>query len=217
MSLRGAQRRSNLNAGGGRLLRFARNDMRAHDTSPSCSSCSSWFSSLPHRRGVTLVEMAVAMLASSVLILGVTAVIAGSHKSFNQTYERVNGAIVRDAYVARRVFEEVTRKSSVRNCQIGTSNESAEVYYYSSNTAPHLDRYALFYVSNGNLMLERGHLDYSALPFEHVAGTETTQTVIGHVTYAYFAQTRPCLHMHLVLSDGNQTLPVVITAMRHNE
>jgi prepilin-type N-terminal cleavage/methylation domain-containing protein len=175
-------------------------------------------SSSIRRRGFTLVELMVTMLAAVVVTLGVMNVLANNQKSYNQTYERVYGSVVQDAYAARRIFEQLARKSSIRKCLVGSSNEYAEVYYYSSNeesTAPHLDRYARFYLSGTDLMLERGEIDPAT--FAHVNGTATTQKVASHVTTAYFEQTRPCLHMHIVLNDGKQDLPVTVTAMRHNE
>jgi prepilin-type N-terminal cleavage/methylation domain-containing protein len=166
------------------------------------------------RRGFTLVELMVTMISAAVLMLAITNVLADNQKSFNQTYERVHGAVVQDAYVARRIFEQLARKSSVRKCLVGTSNEYAEVYYYSSNTAPNLDRYAKFYLSGTNLMVERGQINPATFAHE---GTATTQTIAKNVTSAYFSQTRPCLHMHILINDGKQSLPVTVTAMRHNE
>lgn len=167
------------------------------------------------QRGFTLVELVVAMGASTVMLLAVVGVLANNQREFNQTYTRVHGEIVRDAYIARRVFEEVVRKSSTRKCLVGSTNDSVEVYYHSSGAASELDRYAQFYFQDGNLMLERGEIDYTTLA--HVSGSTSTQTIAHNVTNLYFGRTGPCVRMHIFLDNGSQDLLVTVTATRHNE
>ena len=155
------------------------------------------------------------MVSSAVLLLAVVNVLADNQRSFNQTYERVHGDVVVDAYTVRHVFEQLARKASVRKCVVGTGNVSVELYYHSTTTAANLDRYAYFYRDGSDLKVERGEIDPAT--FAHVSGTSGTQTIARNVTSVYFSQTRPCLHMHVVLNDGKQDLPVTVTAMRHNE
>jgi|GEM_PF-6407863 len=169
------------------------------------------------RRGVTLVELCVAMLASAILLVAVVGVVASNQKDYNQTYERVHGQLVQEAYVARRVFEHTVREASVRKCiPFGTLSTSIEVYYYSSLTAPDLDCYALFYLSEGgNLMVERGGIVPGT--FDHTSSVPSTQVLAHNVTSCYFLQSGPCISMTLLLNDGKLDLPVMVTAMRHNE
>ena len=175
------------------------------------------------RRGFTMVELSVAMVISSVMFVAVMNVLASNHKNFNQTYERVYGDVVTDAYISRLVFDEVVRQSTIRKAVVGitTGNEYyVEVYYYSLATVGTLDRYAQFCVpiAGGNLVVRRGRL--IAGTFTHT-GTETTQVLAHHVvvspTINPFSYSGPTVSMALTLNDGKVDMPVLVTATRHNE
>ena len=168
--------------------------------------------------GFTLVEMMIGMVASSIMVLGVVNVLASNQKEYNQTYERVNGAVVREATEARLVFDVIVRKASVRKCLIGSANEYAEVFYYASATSTALDRYTRFYVSGTDLVAEHGQLTPGT--FNHsLNNSPTTQVLAHHVTAGTctFTQIGPTVSMALVLNDGRLDLPIVTTATRHNE
>ena len=172
---------------------------------------------LRRRRGVTMVELCVAMLASAIMLVAVVGVVASNQRDYNQTYERVHGQLVQEAYVARRTFEHTVREASVRKCvPTGTLSTSMEVYCYSSATATALDSYALFYLSEGgNLMVQRGGIMPGT--FDHTSGVPSIQTLAHNVTSCHFLQSGPCISMTLLLDDGKLDLPVMATAMRHNE
>ena len=171
---------------------------------------------LRRRRGVTMVELCVAMLASAIMLVAVVGVVASNQRDYNQTYERVHGQLVQEAYVARRTFEHTVREASVRKCvPAGTLSSSIEVYYYSSLTAPALDSYAEFRLEDGNLIVERGGIVPGT--FEHTSGVPSKQPLAHNVTSCYFLQSGPCISMTLLLNDGKLDLPVMVTAMRHNE
>ena len=169
------------------------------------------------RRGLTLVELCVAMLASAIMLVGVVGVVASNQRDYNQTYERVHGQLVQEAYAVRRAFEHTVREASIRKCvPTATLSTSMEVYYYSSGTATALDSYALFYLSEGgNLMVERGGIVPGT--FDHTSSPPMTQTLAHNVTSCHFLQSGPCISMTLLLNDGKLDLPVMVTAMRHNE
>lgn len=169
------------------------------------------------RRGLTMVELCVAMLASAIMLVAVVGVVASNQRDYNRTYERVHGQLVQEAYVARRAFEHMVREASVRKCvPAGTLSSSIEVYYHSSLTATSLDSYARFYLSEGgNLMVERGGIIPGT--FDHTSGVPAIQTLAHNVTSCYFLQSGPCISMTLLLNDGKLDLPVMVTAMRHNE
>ncbi len=164
-----------------------------------------------------MVELCVAMLASMIMLVAVVGVVASNQRDYNQTYERVHGQLVQEAYVARRAFEHTVRAASVRKCvPAGTLSSSIEVYYHSSLTATDLDSYALFYVSEGgNLVVERGGIVPGT--FDHTSDAPTTQTLAHNVTSCHFLQSGPCISMTLLLDDGKLDLPVMVSAMRHNE
>jgi len=168
--------------------------------------------------GFTLVEMMVGMLASSIMVLGVMNVLASNQREYNQTYERANGRLVREATEARLVFDHAVRKASVRYARIGSVNEYAEVFWYASAASTALDRYTQFYVNGTDLVAEHGQLALGT--FNHsLSNSPTTQVLAHHVTAGSctFTQVGPTLSMALVLNDGRLDLPIVTTATRHNE
>ncbi len=183
----------------------------------SCASCSPWFGV---RRGLTLVELMTAMLASSVMFLAVTGILAGNHKQWNQTYDRVNGEVVSDAYVTRRTFDRIVRQASAYWCDpmylVGPSM-TLQLYTNIQNlgTTPALNRYARFSLSGTDLILEQGSL--TGLGALAVAGTsDSTQVLAHHVTIAKFWRSGPCVHMALLIDDGHTRMPVTMTATRYN-
>jgi len=165
------------------------------------------------RRGLTLVEMSVAMAVSAVMFLAVMNVLASNHKNYNQTYDRVYGEVVTDAYTSRLAFDHIVRQASEADCTPpDIVSASMEVYYRSATqaTTPPPDRYALFSV-NGNqeLVLEEGMLPSRT--------KLSTQVLAHHVTSCTFRQSGPCIDMAMVLDDGHVRMPVLVTATRHNE
>jgi len=168
------------------------------------------------RRGLTLVEMSVAMAVSAVMFLAVMNVLASNHKNYNQTYDRVYGEVVTDAYVSRLAFDHVVRMASEAECDpCDVIGKSMKVYYRSEGvsilSAP--DRYALFSQvagSDGNdLILEQGKVSDGKVL--------STQVLAHHVTSCTFQRSGPCIDMAMVLYDGHVRMPVLVTATRHNE
>jgi len=167
-------------------------------------------------RGLTLVEMSIAMLASSVMLLAITGVLAGNHKQWNQTYDRVYGEIVTDAYVTRQTFDRVVRQASAywSTPMYGVSSVlTLRLYTNIQNmtTEPPLNRYARFRLSGTNLLLEHGPLVTGM-----TGPADSSQVLAHHVTVCKFWRSGPCIHMALVLDDGRTSLPVTMTATRYN-
>ena len=171
-------------------------------------------------RGLTLVEMMVAMLASSIMFLAVTGILAGNHKQWNQTYDRVNGEVVSDAYVTRQTFDRIVRQASAYWCNpmylVGPSL-TLQLYTNIQNlgTTPVPNRYATFSLSGTDLILEQGPLTgQGALG---VPGTpDSMQVLAHHVTIAKFWRSGPCIHMAVLIDDGKTQMPVTMTATRYN-
>ena len=172
------------------------------------------------RRGLTLVELTVAMLASSVMFLAIVGVLASNHKQWNQTYERVLGAIVTDAYVTRQTFDRIVRQASIYECYpMDLVSSTMTLYLYTNiqnlGTDPPLNRYARFTLSGTELILEQG-------PYDDLSGVtgsaDSSQVLARHVvpTSCWFWRTGPCIHLAMVLNDGRTNLPVDMTATRHN-
>jgi hypothetical protein len=159
--------------------------------------------------------MSIAMLASSIMFLAIAGVLASNHRAWNQTYERIHGPVVTDAYVVRRVFDRVVRQASASWCcpEAGVhSSMTLGLYPADGSPAdPPGNRYATFRLSDGNLILEEGDLDHTSC-----LSTDSTQTVARHVTSCEFWRSGPCVHMSLIINDGKMQLPVALTATRHN-
>lgn len=170
--------------------------------------------------GLTLVELMTAMLASSILFLAVAGVLAGNHKQWNQTYDRVNGEVVTEAYVTRITFDRIVRQASAYWCTPMYAVESSitlQLYTNIENmgTTPALNRYARFALSGTDLVLEQGPLVGSGAL--GVPGSPDSMQVLAHnVTIARFWRSGPCVHMALLIDDGHTQMPVTMTATRYN-
>ena len=170
--------------------------------------------------GLTLVELTTAMLASSIMFLAVTNILAGNHKQWKQTFDRVNGEVVTDAYTTRITFDRIVRQASAYWCDpmylVGPSI-TLQLYTNIENigTTPALNRYARFSLSGTDLILEQGPL--TGLGALGVAGTPDSSRVLAHhVTIAKFWRSGPCVHMAALIDDGHTQMPVTMTATRYN-
>lgn len=111
--------------------------------------------------GFTLIELMVTVIIVAVAILGISGVIAGSHRDYAQMFKRVHGDISNDAYTSRLRFDRICRKARAGSAVIDTTVPSLTVLYYSSpnvNGSALLepDSLAKFYLSGTNLLLETG-------------------------------------------------------------
>ena len=127
-------------------------------------------------------------------------------------YTHVHGDIATGAFTARRTFEAVVRKSSMKSERLG--DDEFEVYYYADAvSSPRLDRYARFYVTDGDLRVDYGELDANGNP------EDASRTVIlaEYVEDVYFSVDGTCGKMTLVLDNGTESATVVSSAVRYNE
>jgi len=158
--------------------------------------------------GFTLIELIIALAASLVVMLGVAAVLAKSQESWRQLYTRAFSDIVGDSNVAGKKFNAVIRKASQDGFVLDGNGNGIEVYYYNDEDSAIVDRYAHFYVLEGDLNLELGNLD----PRE----TLEVQTVCGNVSECFFTVAGRSAQMILTLDDGSRTITTVACAFMHN-
>jgi hypothetical protein len=163
--------------------------------------------------GLTIIELLMSMLMASIIMAGVAAVMYGSHRDYSLTYRRATSDIVSDAYAARRAFDAAVRRSTWRQAFIGASGESLEVYFYGDQLSTALDRYARFYRSGEELLVDYGPLEPGT--FTALAPT-ATQTLARHVTECRFSGAGVSLSLHLVLDNEKEQLAVATTAVPHN-
>jgi pilin/secretion family protein with methylation motif len=166
-----------------------------------------------NRKGVTLTELMVTLLLSTVVVLALGSVLADSQRGWVDMYSRAYSEVVTDAYVSQRVFSAVIRKSSIIACELGTSNEYVQVYYYHELSSTELDRYAKFYVSGGKLMMELG--EFTVATFTPSTVLSTT-TLASNVTSAVFDVKGTSVQMFLSLDNNKEQLQVTCSAVRHN-
>lgn len=170
------------------------------------------------RTAFTLVELMVTILIASVVIIAIGGVLAGAHRDYRKTYDRVYGDVTTQAYISRMTFDSICRKSS-RYHKTTTGTNELYVYYYSAgNTTkptddPIPDRYAHFYTTGGSLMVDQGPL-VSLTPQTADSSIELAE----NVTSAVFLQPESSnsIQMILTLDDGKQGITVTCSSVRHN-
>ncbi len=159
-------------------------------------------------RGFTLVELITAMAIMLVVVLAIGMALVDGQRGWSIQYDRIYSDIVTDGYVARRKFDTVMRMASRDKFLLGDAGSSVEVYYYANDDSAVVDRYAYFYVADGNLIV-----DYGLYPNKE---TLSVETVCGNVSGCTFEQVGRSIQMILTLDNGTQTNTVISSAVTHN-
>jgi len=158
--------------------------------------------------GLTLIELVTATAIMVIVVLAIGTALVDGQRGWSVQYERIYSDVVTDGYVARRKFDAVMRTASKDKFLFNDAGSWVEVYYYASDDSAVVDRYARFYVANGNLNVEYGRLN----PKE----TLSVETVCGNVSVCTFEQVGRSIQMILKLDNGTQTNTVVSSAVTHN-
>lgn len=161
-----------------------------------------------NRKGLTLVELMVAIAIGGIVMFGVAIILADSQRGWNAMYNRTYSDVVTGGHVARRTFDRVIRKASADNIALDGAGLWVEVYYYQDANSIIVDRYARFYESDGQLNIEYGSLD----PRE----TLNVQSVCENVSGCVFMAQGASVQMILRLDNGSETATVVSSAVMHN-
>ena len=185
-------------------------------------------------RGLTLIELMVTLLAAMVLIVGVSAMLYHGHVGYSRLFRRVNSEVVRNAYEARRTFDRIVRRSSIRRCDLADGNNTAYVYYFTNPqdvTIKDPDRYAKFYVSGTQLRLEQGNVQAGTfglpLPGRTATGEMPHAQKVTAPGVGIFSRQGNAVRMVLILDNETSPPPgvtkietvkmtVASEAMRHN-
>jgi len=169
-----------------------------------------------YEKGFTLIELMTTITAALIIVLGVGITIVDSHRGWHRLYNRVQGDVVTDSYVARNTFDAVVRKSSIKRCELGNSGEFVEVYYYQDPNSLELDGYARFYISGEQLLVVYGDGTIDA-GGSWVATSASTPVMLAHnVKSCRFSVDGTCVQMILSLDNGSETMTVSTSAVRHN-
>ena len=106
------------------------------------------------RSGMTLVELVVGSLIAAITVLAIGFFLSDSHRSFNETYSKGLSDAAQDETVIRTAFCKVIRTASTTTTgSVGPDGEWLEVPIYSTPGLSNPDQYALFYVSENQLLL----------------------------------------------------------------
>ncbi len=159
-------------------------------------------------RGFTLIELMIAMAITLIVVLAIGIALVDGQRGWSIQYDRIYSDVVTDGYVARRKFDAVMRTASRDTFLLDGAGGWVEVYYYADDTSTVVDRYARFYVANGNLNVE-----YGLYPDKE---TLSVKTVCGNVSGCTFKQLGRSIQMILKLDNGTQTNTVISSAVTHN-
>jgi type II secretory pathway pseudopilin PulG len=161
-----------------------------------------------NRKGFTIIELMVATGLASTIIIGVGVLVVDSQRGWNTMYNRAYSDVVTDSHVARRLFDSVIRNASCQGILLDENSSWVEVYYFSDPNSPIVDRYARFYGSNEQLLIEYGALN----PRQ----TLNTEIICEDVTSCVFKSAGSSAQMILTLDNGSQNKTVVASAVMHN-
>lgn len=162
------------------------------------------------RSGVTLVELAMVSVISVIVILAVTTLMADSQKGYSSIYNKANSDVANDNFAVRKVFTSVVRQCSNENSatDIALDGSLVRMQYYSVTSAESLDRYAKFYLQNGDLLLEKGVI----MP----ESTLSLQMVCHNVSSVMFRKIGCSVFMFLELNDGTNSRKINTSAILQN-
>lgn len=158
-------------------------------------------------------ELTITIGMATIVVFSTGALLMESQRGWSEMYNRVHGGVVTDAYVARKTFDAVVRKSSIKRELLGS--DWVEVYYYvDADTSTWLDRYARFYVTGDNeLLVDYGEVDAGGISLEPT----TTVTLAHNVESPSFSVAGACVQMTLTLNNGSESLTMMSSPYRHNE
>jgi prepilin-type N-terminal cleavage/methylation domain-containing protein len=160
-------------------------------------------------QGFTLVELMITTVIMLIVGLAIGVVIVDGQSGWSFMYDRINSDVVTDGYVARKKFDAVIRDASREKVLLDSAGSWVEVYYYATPSSTIVDRYARFYVADGDLNFEYGQLQPRA--------TLGVETVCENVTSCTFKQAGQSIQMILTLDNGKQTNTIVTSAVTNNK
>jgi len=161
------------------------------------------------KSGFALTELAVVVMIMVIPILAVGIILADSQKGWNRMYDNINSDVATESYTVKKAFDAVIRKASYEETPTPPDDSEVEVRYYASSDSISVDRYARFFVSSDDLIIEYGQLN----PME----TLNTQTVCRNVSSCIFKKTGRSIQMILTLNNGTQNRTVATSAVMHNK
>jgi hypothetical protein len=173
------------------------------------------FKTVTNRQAFTLVELMTATVMAAIVIFGIGIVLVDNQKGWRRMYDRAYSNVVTDAYGARRAFDRVVRRSTIRQPAEGSYGTSVTVYYYENpQSSPALDKYAKFYKSGALLLVDYGDLQPGTW---NPQGVPNTMTLARNVESVDFAVEGSAVRMTLTLDNEKEHMTLTSSAVRHND
>ena len=171
------------------------------------------------RRGLTLIELMVALALATICMLAVGSILYDSQKAWNITYTKANSGIMLDSQFASKAFEATIRRASSEKYSldtvVGHEGHWVEVYYFASEASATLDRYACLQVEGGKFYIDHGALPS---PVQQTGIPGTPQNLIcGNVTAFSFSSSGRCIRLKMTLSNNNDDVSFISAAVPQNQ
>jgi prepilin-type N-terminal cleavage/methylation domain-containing protein len=165
--------------------------------------------------GFTLTELLIALMIAAILTCSVGILLADSERQFGRLFGRVNGDPTTDGRAAIQAFSRIGRKATLRGCLLDVDGQTLEVYYHSDSSINFPDRYARFYASGGDLILEQGNLQ--SCSWEPDTSSAVSLPLARNIGEVRFKAEGATLQMFLTFDDPGSEAPVICSAVRQNE
>jgi len=72
-----------------------------------------------NKRAFTLIEIVITMALATIVLFSTGVLLLEGQRGWSVMYNRVYGGVVDDAYVARKTFDAIVRKSSIKGEPLG--------------------------------------------------------------------------------------------------
>ena len=167
-----------------------------------------------NRRGVTLMELVVAILITSIVMLGAAVIIVDAHRGWNSLYQRIHGDVLNDAYYSRMRFDAMCRKADGGIVRLEADVPLIELYYYSVPNVGNVvdlspDLFVQFYLNGTELIQDIGDIATSTVTSSEVIARDVTEL-------NFSADTGRGAQMLLTLNNGQEAITVTCGSTRHN-
>ena len=162
------------------------------------------------RPGFSLVELAVVLTTSMIILLAVGFALGDGLGTFNDIGSVTFSSAYDDAIYVRRFFDATIRKSS-GTPYINAADSSLKVYYYNDWDSTFIDRYIRFFISEDLLRTERGTVSSGGV--EQSLGVDT---ICANVSSCDFYVSGISAQMIIEIDDGTKSYVVATSAVAHN-
>ncbi len=167
------------------------------------------------RKGFNLIELIIVIAAGAILTVTIGVFLANGQRNWNSLYRRVYGDSAVDGFAAHKVFDSICRKASLRKYVIGDDSDTLELYYWDAgSTASTPENYGRFYVQDNVLYVEHGLLQSGSWSPDTFAASTVIQ-IASQVESVNFDIQGTSIQMFLTY-EGEDTMPVISSAVRHN-